>query len=162
MVRSAQIVFKELINIMLRKKIVALIMASMQTAVMAFGLVAVSAPAYAADECAANSLSLSCGVQSAAPKDTQNKTLFGTGGIFQTIASILIFIVGAVAVIMLIVGGLRYVLSAGDSKNVTAAKDTILYAIIGIVVALLSFALVQFVVGSLNKSTSTTSSSAPQ
>ncbi len=138
---------------MFRNKVMAVVMASIQTAVMAFGLVAVSAPAYAA--CGPDNLSLSNGVACAAPAETQNKTLFGNGGIFQTIASILIFIVGAVAVIMLIIGGLRYVLSAGDAKNVTAAKDTILYAIIGIVVALLSFALVQFVVGSLNKSTST-------
>ena len=130
----------------------ALVLASVQTAVMAFGLAAVSAPAYAT---CTDGLSLSNGVNCAAPAETQSKTLFGKGGLFQTIASLLIFIVGAVAVIMLIIGGLRYVLSAGEAKNVTAAKDTILYAIIGIVVALLSFALVQFVVGSLDKSTST-------
>ncbi|MEO7617326.1 MAG: pilin [Candidatus Saccharibacteria bacterium] len=136
---------------MLRKKLTAIVMASIQTAVMAFGLVAVSAPAYAVD--CNSSLTLQCGVDSAGTTDTQGKTLFGPKGIFQNIASILIFIVGAVAVIMLIVGGLRYVLSAGDSKNVTAAKDTILYAIVGIVVALLSLALVNFVVSSVNKST---------
>src|ERR1700722_9521082 len=60
--------------------------------------------------------------------------LFAEGGGFQTAANTLIFVVGAVAVIFLIIGGLRYVISNGDSKNVTAAKDTILYAIIGIVV----------------------------
>ncbi len=146
---------------MLRNKLTALILASVQTAVMAFGLIAVSAPAYAdntspSTKCADNTLSLTNGVNCAAPAETQRHTLFGKGGLFQTISSLLIFIVGAVAVIMLIIGGLRYVLSAGDAKNVTAAKDTILYAIIGIVVALLSFALVQFVVGSLDKSTTTT------
>ena len=140
---------------MFRNKVMALVMASIQTAVMAFGLVAVSAPAYAVapTPCPADTLTLQCGVSSAGTSDTQGKELFGKGGIFQNIASILIYIVGAVAVIMLIVGGLRYVLSAGDSKNVTAAKDTILYAIVGIVVALLSLALVNFVVGSVNKGT---------
>lgn len=132
---------------MLRKKLTAILMASIQTAVMAFGLVAVSAPAYAAEPC----LSLQCGVDSAGTSDTSGKSLFGANGIFKQIASILIFIVGAIAVIMLIIGGLRYVLSAGDSKNVTAAKDTILYAIVGIVVALLSLALVNFVTSSINK-----------
>lgn len=159
MVKSPQIVFKELINIMFRNKLMALALASVQTAVLALGLVAVSAPVNAA--CVPGTLSLSNGVDCAAPAETQGKTLFGAGGLFQTIASILIFIVGAVAVIMLIIGGLRYVLSAGEAKNVSAAKDTILYAIVGIVVALLSFALVQFVVTSLNKSTTNTTSTSP-
>lgn len=153
MVRSPQIVFKELINIMFRNKLMAVVMATVQTAVLALGLVAVSAPVNAGTTSTActGTLTLQNGVNCAAPKETSNKTLFGAGGLFQTIASILIFIVGAVAVIMLIIGGLRYVLSAGDAKNVSAAKDTILYAIVGIVVALLSFALVQFVVSSLDK-----------
>ena len=77
--------------------------------------------------------------------------LFGSGGIFNTISNILIFLVGAIAVIYLIIGGLRYVTSGGDSKAVTAAKDTILYAIIGIVVAVISYALVNFVITSLAK-----------
>jgi hypothetical protein len=48
---------------------------------------------------------------------------------------------------MLIVGGLRYVLSGGDPKNTQAAKDTILYAVVGIVVALLAYAIANFVLG---------------
>ncbi len=82
---------------------------------------------------------------------SQKETLFGQGGIFTVVANTLIFIIGAIAVIYLIIGGLRYVTSGGDSKAVTSAKDTILYAIIGIVVAVISFALVQFVVNALNQ-----------
>ena len=51
----------------------------------------------------------------------------------------------------MIVGGLRYVTSGGDAKAVGAAKDTILYAIIGIVVAVISYALVSFVIQSLGR-----------
>jgi hypothetical protein len=80
-----------------------------------------------------------------------SNNLFAQGGVFQTIANTLIFIVGAVAVIFLIIGGLRYVISNGDPKNVSAAKDTILYAIVGIVVAIVSFALVSFVINALQK-----------
>lgn len=79
--------------------------------------------------------------------------LFAENGIFRVVANTLIFLVGAISVIFLIIGGLRYVISQGESKNVTAAKDTILYAIIGIVVAVISFALVNFVITSLNKAT---------
>jgi hypothetical protein len=82
---------------------------------------------------------------------SQKENLFGQGGIFTVAADTLIFLVGAISVIYLIIGGLRYVISNGDSKAVTAAKDTILYAIVGVVVAVISFALVQFVINALNK-----------
>ena len=81
---------------------------------------------------------------------SQKDNLFGQGGIFTVIANTLIFIVGAISVIYLIIGALRYVTSNGDSKAVTAAKDTILYAVIGVVIAVISFALVQFVINALN------------
>ena len=74
--------------------------------------------------------------------------LFGVGGTFSTITNVLLFIVGAIAVIMIVIGGLRYVLSGGDSSQITAAKNTILYAIIGIIVAILAYAVVNFVIGS--------------
>lgn len=66
---------------------------------------------------------------------------------FQTIANTLIFLVGAISVLMIIIGGLRYVLSGGDSAGIKSAKDTILYALIGVVVAILSYALVSFITG---------------
>jgi hypothetical protein len=49
---------------------------------------------------------------------------------------------------MLIIGGIRYTVSNGDSAAVTSAKNTILYAVIGIVVAILAYALVNFVITS--------------
>jgi magnesium-transporting ATPase (P-type) len=65
------------------------------------------------------------------------------------IINIMIGVIGIAAVIMLIIGGFRYVFSQGDEKGVKGAKDTILYSIIGIVVALLAFAIVNFVLGGL-------------
>lgn len=79
----------------------------------------------------------------------QANDLFGTGGIFQKITNAALFLIGAISVLMLIYGGVRYTLSAGDSKAVTDAKNTILYAIIGIIVALLAYAIVNFVLGQL-------------
>lgn len=78
----------------------------------------------------------------------QADQLFGDGGIFQTITNVLLFIIGAISVIMLIIGGIRYVVSGGDQAAVTSAKNTILYAVIGIVVAILAYALVNFVITS--------------
>ena len=77
-----------------------------------------------------------------------NKNL---GGIIKAVVNILIFIVGVVAVIMLIIGGFRYVLSGGDSAGVEGAKNTILYAIIGVIVAIMAYAVVNFVITNVNK-----------
>lgn len=72
-----------------------------------------------------------------------------TNGIFTTVINVLLYVIGAISVIMLIYGGVRYTISAGDPGAVTAAKNTILYAIVGIVVALLAYAIVNFVITSL-------------
>lgn len=80
-------------------------------------------------------------------------SLFGPSGVFSQISNILIFLVGAVSVIMLIYGGFRYVISAGNSDQVGAAKNTIIYSIVGIVVAILAYAVVGFVTGSLTTPT---------
>ncbi|MFO0955477.1 MAG: pilin [Candidatus Saccharibacteria bacterium] len=63
------------------------------------------------------------------------------------ITNTMLFAIGVVAVIMLIVGGFRYIFSGGNSQSVNAAKDTILYAVIGIVVAILAYAIVNFILG---------------
>ena len=68
-------------------------------------------------------------------------------GQLTVITNTLLLGIGFVSVVMLIIGGFRYVLSNGNEKSVTGAKDTILYAIIGLVVALLAFAIVNFVLG---------------
>lgn len=68
------------------------------------------------------------------------------GGIFAVITNTLIYLIGAISVIMVIVGGLRYVLSNGDPKAAEGGRNTILYAVIGIVVSLMAYAIVNFVV----------------
>lgn len=64
----------------------------------------------------------------------------------QTIVNILLFILGAIAVVMIVIGGIRYATSNGDSSATKAAKDTILYAVIGLIVAILAYAIVNFVI----------------
>lgn len=112
------------------------------------GLVGLSPTASAAlttgNACQTGQVTLENGTKCAQPTGVADN-LTGQGGIFATVANILLFLVGAVAVIMLIIGGLRYVTSNGDQNAVTGAKNTIMYAIIGIVVAFLAYAGVQFV-----------------
>lgn len=59
-------------------------------------------------------------------------------------------LIGGLAVLFLLIGAVRYVTSNGDQGQLTTAKNTILYAVIGIVVSLSAFAIVQFVVGRLS------------
>jgi len=63
----------------------------------------------------------------------------------KTIVGILLFVLGAIAVIMIIIGGIRYTTSNGEAAQLTSAKNTILYAVVGLVVAILAYAIVNFV-----------------
>jgi hypothetical protein len=72
--------------------------------------------------------------------------------LIRQIINIFSVIVGAVAVVMIIVGGFRYVTSGGDSGKVGSAKNTILYALIGLVIVALAQVIVKFV---LSKTVST-------
>ena len=63
----------------------------------------------------------------------------------RQIINIFSVIVGIIAVIMIIYGGLKYITSGGDSGNVTGAKNTILYAIIGLIIVALAQFIVRFI-----------------
>ena len=79
--------------------------------------------------------------------------LIGTSGVFTRITNTVLLAVGLISVIMLVVGGLRYVISGGDSKKVTDAKNTIMYAIIGLIIAILAYAIVNFVISAVGGTT---------
>ena len=82
-----------------------------------------------------------------AKTDEMPSTLIGDGGVINSITNTILYVLGIISVIMLIVGGVKYALSAGDAKAVTDAKNTILYALIGLVIAILAYAIVGFVLG---------------
>lgn len=73
---------------------------------------------------------------------TNGKTL---SDILAQALNILSIAVGIVAVLMIIVGGLRFVMSGGDSNNTTSARNTVLYAIVGLVIVFLAQIIVKFV-----------------
>jgi hypothetical protein len=89
------------------------------------------------------------GIDSAQGEGVPENLFDGDNSIFKTIVNVLLFIIGAICVIMLIWGGIRYTTSAGNAASVTAAKNTIMYAIIGLVIAFLAFALVNWVLGAI-------------
>ncbi|MGI9027282.1 MAG: pilin [Candidatus Saccharimonadales bacterium] len=70
------------------------------------------------------------------------------------VVNVISLIVGIAAVIMIIIGGFKYITSGGDSGAVTGAKNTILYAIIGLVIVALAQFIVRFVTGKATTGTS--------
>ncbi len=88
--------------------------------------------------------------------DTDCKSDSGTttiNNIIKQVVNIFSLVVGVVAVIMIIVGGLKYITSGGDSSSVSSAKNTILYAIIGLVIVALAQFIVRFVFARLQAQT---------
>lgn len=84
-------------------------------------------------------------------KDTKNDNpdsnrIYGPGGILFEAAEILLTVVGIVSVIMIIIGGFKYILSTGDPSKVNSAKNTILYAIVGLAIAVSAQLILLFVI----------------
>lgn len=83
---------------------------------------------------------------------TVNRVDDGDDNLIGNITAILnavIGVLGIVAVIVIILGGVQYMTSTGDAAKVKKAKDTILYGIIGLVICVLAFAIVNFVIAKL-------------
>lgn len=117
--------------------------------VLAFSVPAlIAVPVYAAD--IQGGLCTGAGLQitpSGSSADCTDPSI-GTGhlnDLLTTVINIFSAVVGVIAVLMIIVGGLRYITSGGDSGKVSAAKTTIIYALIGLVVVALAQLIVHFV-----------------
>lgn len=65
----------------------------------------------------------------------------------NTVLSIVFVTIGALAVLMIVIGGVRYITSQGEPTKMAEAKNMILYALIGLVIAALAGAIVNFVLG---------------
>jgi len=70
----------------------------------------------------------------------------GVTNLIRIAVNVLTMVVGVAAVIMIIIGGLKYVTSSGDSANINSAKNTILYALVGLVVVVVAQLLVRFTI----------------
>lgn len=87
------------------------------------------------------------GVNAARGDNTPTNLINGDTSIVKRGINIMLFGVGVLSVIMLIFGGFRYVISGGKKESVTNAKNTILYAIIGLLVAVFAYAIINFILG---------------
>ena len=87
------------------------------------------------------------GINSARGDGVPTNFASGDGSIVRRIINLMLYAVGVISVIMLIYGGFRYVISGGQKESVTAAKNTILYAIVGLLISIFAYAIVRFVIG---------------
>lgn len=117
----------------------------MISAALLVGVVGVVAPMQPAsainvfDQCATDATKDSA-VCKASSKDDASSTV-------KDIVNIMLYILGVLAVIMIVFSGIRYTTSAGNAAHVKAAKDTLMYSVIGLVVAMLAWTIVNFVLG---------------
>lgn len=82
-----------------------------------------------------------------APDSINNVKVDLSGTTLQNVFNFILALAGAIAVAFIVFGGIKYILSQGDPNDIKQAKDTILYALVGVVVVVISFMLVNFVIG---------------
>ncbi len=89
----------------------------------------------------------------AARADGMPAELIGANGIINRFTNTALYVIGFISVVMLIWGGLRYIVSGGDNKKITDAKNTILYALLGLIISFFAYAIVNFVLNAIGAST---------
>ena len=139
------------------KKITMMVAGVLIMPLLAFGLTTTVASQSARAETkksTTTTYTLGSGIESAKGDGAADK-IDGDNGdaTVKNIVNLMLWIVGVVSVIMLIFGSFRYVISNGDSTKVTAAKNTIMYAVIGLVLAIFAYAIVNFVISGLGQGT---------
>ena len=109
---------------------------------------------FATDDATNDATNDICDSKAASLKVKEAAGCSGSGDLTAGVTHILnaiIGVIGLVAVIFIIIGGVNYMTSNGDPQKTKKAKDTILYATIGLIICALAFAIVNFVIGSILK-----------
>ena len=128
------------------KKVSVILASLLALPVIAFGVTTLVADSASAQ------LNLESGINSAKGTGAPDNVT-EDDGLIKKVVNLLLWAIGIISVIMIIIGGIRYTISQGDQAAVTSAKNTILYAIIGLVVAILAYAAVNFVISNFANKT---------
>ena len=120
------------------KKVSVILASLLALPVIAFGVTTLVADSASAQ------LDLESGINSAKGTGAPDNVT-EDDGLIKKVVNLLLWAIGIISVIMIIIGGIRYATSNGDSNQVTAAKNTIMYAVIGLVIAIFAYAIVYFV-----------------
>lgn len=128
------------------------VLSAIAAVLMVLGLsgVATMSPAYAATPCADGTTSTT-GLDGCNEWGSSNLKKDDLMSTLQVVINVVIGIIGFVAVVMIIMGGISFATSQGDSSKVAKARNTILYGVVGLIVALLAYAIVNFVLTNIFK-----------
>ena len=95
------------------------------------------------------SAQVSKGIDTATTSEMKGKSIDGDGGLIKTVVNVLLWAVGILSVIMIIFSGFRYITSAGDASKTKSAQSTLTYSVVGLIVAIMAYAIVNMVINRL-------------
>ena len=95
------------------------------------------------------SAQVSKGIDTATTSEMKGKSIDGDKGLIKTVVNVLLWAVGILSVIMIIFSGLRYITSAGDASKTKSAQSTLIYSVVGLIVAIMAYAIVNMVTNRL-------------
>lgn len=89
------------------------------------------------------------GINTATTSEMKGKSIDGDNGLIKTVVNVLLWAVGILSVIMIIFSGFRYITSAGDASKTKSAQSTLIYSVVGLIVAIMAYAIVNMVTNRL-------------
>lgn len=92
------------------------------------------------------SAQVSKGIDTATTSEMKGKSIDGDKGLIKTVVNVLLWAVGVLSVIMIIFSGFRYITSAGDASKTKSAQSTLIYSVVGLIVAIMAWAIVNMVI----------------
>ena len=92
------------------------------------------------------SAQVSKGIDTATTSEMKGKSIDGDKGLIKTVVNVLLWAVGILSVIMIIFSGFRYITSAGDASKTKSARSTLIYSVVGLIVAIMAWAIVNMVI----------------
>ena len=95
------------------------------------------------------SAQVSKGIDTATTSEMKGKSIDGDKGLIKTVVNVLLWAVGVLSVIMIIFSGFRYITSAGDTSKTKSAQSTLIYSVVGLIVAIMAYAIVNMVINRL-------------
>ncbi len=95
------------------------------------------------------SAQVSDGINTATTSEMKGKSIDGDKGLIKTVVNVLLWAVGILSVIMIIFSGFRYITSAGDASKTKSAQSTLTYSVVGLIVAIMAYAIVNMVTNRL-------------
>lgn len=95
------------------------------------------------------SAQVSDGINTATTSEMKGKSIDGDSGLIKTVVNVLLWAVGILSVIMIIFSGFRYITSAGDASKTKSAQSTLTYSVVGLIVAIMAYAIVNMVINRL-------------